>query len=68
MRQNAGLLSQHVSGTSMPIIRSRATSPVQYTHLTARRYTTQTAYKFGHQKAVLTIVLLKMGILVPETC
>jgi hypothetical protein len=46
----------------------RATSSVQYTHLTAQRYTTQTDYRFEHQKAVLTIVLLKMGILMLETC
>jgi hypothetical protein len=31
-------------------------------------YTTQTAYRFGHQKAVLTNALLKMGILMLETC
>jgi hypothetical protein len=30
--------------------------------------TTPTAYRFGHQKVVLTNVLLKMGILVLETC
>jgi hypothetical protein len=52
MRQNAGLLS-------------RVTSTVQHTAL---RYTTQTAYRFGHQKAVLTNVLLKMGIIMLETC
>jgi hypothetical protein len=46
----------------------RVHSSVQHTHLTAQRYTTQTAYRFGHQKAVLTIVLLKMGILLLETC
>jgi hypothetical protein len=37
-------------------------------HTTALRYTTHRAYRFGHQKAVLTIVLLKMGILMLETC
>jgi hypothetical protein len=47
---------------------SRVTSCVQHTQLTALRYTTQTAYRFGHQKAVLTIVLLMMGILMLETC
>jgi hypothetical protein len=26
------------------------------------------AYRFGHQKAVLTNVLLKMGIIMLETC
>jgi hypothetical protein len=36
--------------------------------LTALRYTTQMAYRFGHQKAVLTNVLLKMGIIMLETC
>jgi hypothetical protein len=41
---------------------------VQHTHLTAQRYTLQTAYRFGHQKAVLTTVLLKMGIIMLETC
>jgi hypothetical protein len=65
-------LTQHVSSISMPIFRStiviRVTSSVQHTHLTALRYTTQTAYRFGHQKVVLTIVLLKMGILLLETC
>jgi hypothetical protein len=35
-------------------------------HTTALRYTTQTAYRFGHQKAVLTIVLLKMDLLMLE--
>jgi hypothetical protein len=47
---------------------SRVTSTVQHTQLTALRYTTQTAYGFGHQKAVLTNVLLKMGIIMLETC
>jgi hypothetical protein len=37
-------------------------------HTTALRCTTQTAYRFGHQKTILTIVLHKMGILMPETC
>jgi hypothetical protein len=60
MQQNAGLLTQHVSSIIMPIFRS--------THLTALRYTTQTAYMFGHQKAVLTNVHLKMGIIMLETC
>jgi hypothetical protein len=41
---------------------------VQDTHLTALRYTTQTAYRFGHQKTVLTNVLLKMGMIMLETC
>jgi hypothetical protein len=27
-----------------------------------------TAYRFGHQKMVLTIVVLKMGILMLKTC
>jgi hypothetical protein len=44
------------------------TSTVQDTHLTALRYTAQTAYRFLHQKAVLTNVLLKMGIIMLETC
>jgi hypothetical protein len=61
MRQNAGLLTQHVST-------SRVNSTVQHTQLTALRYTTQTVYRFGHQKAVLTNVLLKMGIIMLETC
>jgi hypothetical protein len=30
-------------------------------------YTTQAAYTIGHQKAVLTIVLLKMGIINVES-
>jgi hypothetical protein len=38
-----------------------------HTQLTALRYTTQTAYRFGHQKAVHTNVLLKMGIIMLET-
>jgi hypothetical protein len=46
----------------------RVTSTVQDTQLTALPYTTQTAYRFGHQKAVLTNVLLKMGIIMLETC
>jgi hypothetical protein len=41
---------------------------VQDTHITALRYKTQTAYRFGHQKAVLTNLLLKMGIIMLETC
>jgi hypothetical protein len=55
MQQNAGLLTQHVSSISMPIFSStivvRVTSSVQHTQLTALHYTTQTAYRFGHQKA-----------------
>jgi hypothetical protein len=47
---------------------SWVTSSVQHTQLTALRYTTQTAYRFEHQKAVLTNVPLKMGILMLETC
>jgi hypothetical protein len=47
---------------------SRVTSSVQHTQLTALRYTTQQAYRLGHQKAVLAIVLLKMGLLMLETC
>jgi hypothetical protein len=66
MQQNAGLFTQHVSSIIMPIFRS--TSTVQYTQLTALRYTTQTTYRFGHQKAVLNNVLLKMGIIMLETC
>jgi hypothetical protein len=50
MRQNAGLLNQHVSSISMPIFRSTL------------------LHRFGHQKAVLTNVLLKMGILMLKTC
>jgi hypothetical protein len=42
--------------------------PVQHKQLTALRYTTQTAYRFGHQKVVLTNVLLKMDIIMLETC
>jgi hypothetical protein len=44
------------------------TFTVQDTHLTALRYTTQMAYRFGHQKVVLTNVLQKMGIIMLETC
>jgi hypothetical protein len=44
------------------------TTTMQDTHLTALRYTTQTAYRFGHQKVVLANVLLKMGIIMLETC
>jgi hypothetical protein len=80
MRQNAGLLSRHVSRISMPIFRStivstafwcpnlQAASSMQRTQLTVLCYATQTAYRFGHQKVVLTIVLLKMGILMLGTC
>jgi hypothetical protein len=77
MRQNAGLLTQHVSSIITPIFRStlvstafwgQVTSTVQDTPLTALRFTIQTAYRFGHQKAVLTNVLLKMGIIMLETC
>jgi hypothetical protein len=56
----------------------RPSSEVQYwvplNHYTATHYTsglnltTHIFSRFRHQKAVLTIVLLKMGILVPETC
>jgi hypothetical protein len=63
MRQNAGLVTQHVSSIIMPI-----TSSVQHTQLTSLRYTTQMAYRFGHQKAGLTNVLLKIGIIMLETC
>jgi hypothetical protein len=44
------------------------TSSEQHTHLTAQRYTTQTALHVWTPKAELTTVLLKMGILVPEAC
>jgi hypothetical protein len=50
------------------MLQGRVTSTVQYTQLTALRYTNQTAYRFGHQEAVLTYVLLKMGIIMLETC
>jgi hypothetical protein len=53
MRQNAGLLTQHVSSTTMPIFRSTNVS---------------TAFWCPNQKAELTIVLLMMDILVPKTC
>jgi hypothetical protein len=46
----------------------QVTTTVQDTHLTTLRYTTKTAYRFGHQKAVLTNVLLKMGIMMLKTC
>jgi hypothetical protein len=93
----ADLLTQHVSGTNMPIIRSTnselrvgiqtckavwvvqrwavrcvycseevATSCEQYTHLTAQRYTTQTAFQVGIPKRNSLFVLLMMGIVVPE--
>src|SRR5215469_9894196 len=120
MRQNADLLTQHVSGTNMPIIRSTIVSsalvskpgklpglcsaglldvctawrmwpngphPPSSTHLTAQRYTTTCGHILQavhtsnspalhnpgnfpglDTKAELTIVLLMMGILVPETC
>jgi hypothetical protein len=38
------------------------------TQLTALHYTIQTAYRFGHQEALLTNVLLKMGIIMLKTC
>jgi hypothetical protein len=69
MRQNAGLLTQYVSSISMPTFRSTLVSTtisVQHTRLTTLRYTTQTTQSFEHQKAVLTNVLLKMGILMLE--
>jgi hypothetical protein len=47
--------------------RSQVTSTVQHTQLIALRYTTQMVYRFGHQKAVLTNVILKMGIIMLET-
>jgi hypothetical protein len=43
-------------------------STVEHTQLTALRDTLQTAYRFGHQEAVPTNVLLKMGIIMLETC
>jgi hypothetical protein len=72
MRQNDGLLTQHFSSIIMPMLHggsdpTRVTSSVQHTQLTVLRYTTQTAYRYGHQNAVLTIVLLKMGIIMLET-
>jgi hypothetical protein len=72
MQQNAGLFSQHVSSIIRPIFMStlvsRVTSTVHDTHLTALGYITQTAYRFGHQKTVLTILLLMTGIIMFETC
>jgi hypothetical protein len=61
---------------------SQTTSSKQYTHLRVQQYTTHILSavhtsntstqprwlsRFGHQKVELTIVLLKMGTLVPET-
>src|SRR5215510_9874870 len=70
----ADLLTQHVSGTNMPIIRStnsdfrhRATSSEQCTHLAAQCYTTEAVSMFGYQKRKSLFVLLIMDILVRET-
>ena len=51
------LLAQHVSGTTMPIIRS---SRVLYSGCFLRYYRQQPLYN--------TLELLMMGIVVPETC
>jgi hypothetical protein len=71
MRQNAGLLTQHVSSIIMPIFRST----LGRGHFLHAAYTTNSpaihdpdGLQVGHQKAVLTIVLLKMDILMLETC
>jgi hypothetical protein len=90
MRQNAGLLSQHVSSTSMPIFRGTIVSsafrcPIRAAGWGVLRggvgcgywgvvgwsavcFTVEVASRFGHQKAELTVVLLKIVILVFETC
>jgi hypothetical protein len=64
------LFPQHVSGTNMAIIRSRATSFEQCSLQAAQRYTTQAAFQVWPPKSgsYLLIVLLMMGIFVPETC
>jgi hypothetical protein len=62
-------LPQHVSGTNMPTI-SRATSSEQCTPQAAQRYTTQAAFQVWppNSGSYLLILLLTIGILVPETC
>jgi hypothetical protein len=57
MQQNAGLFSQHVSSIIMPILRSTLVSTAILIFS-----------RFGHQKAVLTNELLRMGIIMLETC
>jgi hypothetical protein len=54
MQQNAGLLTQLV----VEMASTDCLTHIPYKNLP----------RFGHQKAVLTIVLLKMGILMLETC
>jgi len=64
------LLSQHVSGIIMPIIRRTFT---QCTQLTTQLHTT-TANHSQHNQfrtpyvVVHSLVLLMMGIMMPETC
>jgi hypothetical protein len=46
MRLNTGLLTQNISGTTMPMVRSAiVSSSEQYTHLTTQRFTTQTVFQ-----------------------
>jgi hypothetical protein len=67
----AVLLPQHASNTNMPFISStRATSSEQFSLQASQRYTTQAAFQVCPPKSgsYLFIVLLMIGILVPETC
>jgi hypothetical protein len=74
MRQSTQfLLPQHISGTNMPIIRSTISEylPLLIGH-TWKGYSHYFAYLFQvwppKSGSYLLIVLLMMGILVPETC
>ena len=70
------LLAQHVSGTTMPIIRSsniKAASILQTGHITLSSAPDQQLEKHStkyHRQQPLynTLELLMMGIVVPETC
>ena len=54
------LLSQHVSGTTMPIIRISSTPDQQLENHSTKYHRQQPLYN--------TLELLMMGIVVPETC
>jgi hypothetical protein len=67
MQRNAGLFSQHVSSIIIPIFRSTLVS-TSFWCPNLDQTSLFIFARFGHQKAVLTNVLLKMGIIMLETC
>ena len=69
------LLSQHVSGIIMPIITRtktvyycRTVTFIQFTQLTIQLHTTTASTTSAEHHMQYGLVLLMIGILMPETC